>query len=121
MPDAVPLAGRAVDSRRPTSQGRDNSLIWRTRAPISIYGPTAGMERSEPLAGVSRRPSAVPDIDPRAGSSGADAGLDGSRFCAPNQAYVDVGESSLDLVRPGGPFHVDDGGQRGFACDGRFV
>jgi hypothetical protein len=25
------------------------------------------MERSEPLAGVSRRPSAVPDIDPRAG------------------------------------------------------
>jgi hypothetical protein len=26
------------------------------------------MERSEPLAGASRRPSTVPDIDPQAGS-----------------------------------------------------
>src|ERR1035441_3543109 len=41
--------------------------LWRARVPISICGPTARMERSGPLAGVSRRPSAVPDIDPQAG------------------------------------------------------
>jgi hypothetical protein len=46
--------------------------IWRARAPIPIYGSIARMERSEPLAGASRRPSTVPDIDPQAGDcSGA--------------------------------------------------
>jgi len=40
-------------------------LIWHARAPIPVCGPTARMERSEPLAGVSRPPGAVPDIDPR--------------------------------------------------------
>src|SRR5665213_4428933 len=44
--------------------------IWRARAPISICGPTARMERSEALAGASRHPSTVPDIDPRAGVRG---------------------------------------------------
>ena len=33
------LAGRAVDPCRPTSQGRNDRLIWRTRAPISTCGP----------------------------------------------------------------------------------
>jgi hypothetical protein len=45
-------------------------VIWRARAPIAIYGSIARMERSEPLAGASRRPSTVPDIDPRAGVVG---------------------------------------------------
>jgi hypothetical protein len=40
-------------------------LVWRTRALISSCGPTARMERSGPLAGVSRRSSTMPDIDPR--------------------------------------------------------
>ena len=44
--------------------------IWRTLRPISICGPTARTERSRPLAGVSRRSNAPPDIDPRAGDRG---------------------------------------------------
>jgi hypothetical protein len=61
----------AIDSRRRTSRseiGLDDPepSIGRARASISICGPTAQMERSGPHAGVSRRPSAVPDIDPRA-------------------------------------------------------
>ena len=67
----VRLAGRAVDPCRPTSQGRDDRLIWRTRAPISMCGPADRMERSEPLAGVSRRPSAAPNVDPRTSVNGA--------------------------------------------------
>jgi len=46
LPQRVCSTGRAVDPRRPTSQGSDNSLIWRFRAPISICGPAARMERS---------------------------------------------------------------------------
>jgi hypothetical protein len=67
VPQGVRLVGRAVDPCRPTSQGRDDRLIWRTRAPISMCGPADRMERSEPLAGVSRRPSAAPNVDPRTG------------------------------------------------------
>src|SRR5664280_2088359 len=53
-----------------SERGVREPSIWRARAPISICGPTAQMERSGPLAGVSRRPSAAPDIDPRAGDQG---------------------------------------------------
>ena len=42
--------------------------IRRAQLPISICGTTSRMERSEPLAGVSRPPSGVPDTDPRAGA-----------------------------------------------------
>lgn len=48
--------------------------FWRARAPIAICGPTARMERSEPLAGASRRPRTVPDIDPQAGVGGRSMG-----------------------------------------------
>jgi len=46
----------------------------RQPAPVQAADPSADrsprghMERSEPLAGVSRRPSALPVIDPRAGA-----------------------------------------------------
>jgi len=46
---------------------REPLSIWRTWGLISSCGPTARMERSGPLAGVSRRSSSVPDIDLRAG------------------------------------------------------
>jgi len=61
-------SGRPGWSRtRTVGPDRHAGTVWRARAPIAICGPTARMERSGPLAGVSRRPSGGPDIDPRAG------------------------------------------------------
>jgi hypothetical protein len=41
-------------------------LIWHARAPIQVCGSTDRRERSELLAGASRRSGTVPDIDPQA-------------------------------------------------------
>ncbi len=66
-------SGRAFGASVPLdrlAEATPDPSIWRARAPIAICGPTARMERSEPLAGASRRPSTVPDIDPQAGDRG---------------------------------------------------
>jgi len=86
------LAGRAVDPCRPTSQGRDDRLIWRTRAPIPTCCPTTRMERSEPLAGVSRRPSVAPNVDPRTGLGQV------VRRLAPSPSSSDSGERLVDAA-----------------------
>ena len=72
------LRVRPVGTRRRSRRTRRSGVIrvtpdpsiWRARGPNSIYGQTARMERSEPLARASRRPCTVPDIDPQAGDMG---------------------------------------------------
>jgi hypothetical protein len=62
---ASDFCARSVRPGRSDLRTRDHAelwepLIWRTRALISSCGPTARMERSGQLAGVSRRSSTVP-------------------------------------------------------------
>jgi len=53
-------------------QPRRSGIVnrWIELLHVAWRSPCGHMERSEPLAGVSRWPSAVPDIDPRAGRLG---------------------------------------------------